>query len=89
MLGAFYWGYLVTQVAAGWLAMKIGGKRVFGWSMFITTIATVLTPIAAKTHYIFLMVLRIIIGMASVSDINEVRITIYPNKNIQELSFFF
>lgn len=65
ILGSFFWGYLLTQIPGGWLATKIGGKRVFGYSMLGATIATLLTPVAAQMHYIVLLVLRIIVGITS------------------------
>ena len=67
ILGSFFWGYIVTQIPGGWLATRIGGKRVYGLSMLLATVATFLTPVAAQTSYIFLIVLRILVGIASVS----------------------
>jgi ACS family sodium-dependent inorganic phosphate cotransporter-like MFS transporter 5 len=67
ILGSFFWGYLLTQIPGGWLATKVGGKRVLGYSMLGATIATFLTPFAAQTHYIMLIVLRVIVGITSVS----------------------
>lgn len=67
ILGSFFWGYLLTQIPGGWLATKIGGKRVYGYSMLGATIATLLTPVAADAHYIVLVVLRVIVGITSVS----------------------
>ncbi|XP_046329728.2 sialin-like [Haliotis rufescens] len=65
VLGAYFWGYLVSQVPAGWLATKYGGKRVYGWSMLVCSLLTFLTPIVATTNYIAVMALRIILGLAS------------------------
>ncbi|XP_060604620.1 sialin-like isoform X2 [Ruditapes philippinarum] len=65
ILGSFFWGYLLTQIPGGWLATKVGGKRVLGYSMLGATIATFLTPFAAQTHYIMLIVLRVIVGITS------------------------
>lgn len=65
ILGGFFWGYLVSQIPAGWLATRFGGKRVFGWSIFIATICTMLTPIGANTDYRLLIVLRVIVGMCN------------------------
>ncbi|XP_060084519.1 uncharacterized transporter slc-17.2-like [Ylistrum balloti] len=65
VLGAFFWGYLVTQIPGGWVATRFGGKRVFGLSMLAASIATFATPVAARTSYIFLIVLRIILGICS------------------------
>lgn len=64
ILGSFFWGYLVTQFPGGWLAGKYGGKHVFGWSMLLCAIATLLTPLAARTSVALLMVLRVIAGLA-------------------------
>ena len=66
ILGSFFWGYLVTQIPGGWIATKFGGKKVYGISMLVACVATFVTPIAAQTSYIFLMVLRIILGICSV-----------------------
>ncbi|XP_050396704.1 sialin isoform X1 [Patella vulgata] len=65
VLGAFFWGYLVSQIPAGWLATKIGGKRVLGWNMFAGAVLTLLTPVAANVSYIFLIVIRILLGLTS------------------------
>ncbi|KAL5021879.1 hypothetical protein ScPMuIL_001034 [Solemya velum] len=65
ILGSFFWGYLVTQIPGGWVATKFGGKRVFGWSMFVATVLTFLTPIAAQTSYIFIIVIRLLMGVVS------------------------
>lgn len=63
ILGSFFWGYIVTQLPGGWIAGRIGGKHVFGWSMLGCAVATLLTPVAARTHVILLMVLRVIAGL--------------------------
>ncbi|XP_033757483.1 LOW QUALITY PROTEIN: uncharacterized transporter slc-17.2-like [Pecten maximus] len=65
VLGAFFWGYLVTQIPGGWVATRFGGKKVFGVSMLAASVATFITPVAAQTSYIFLIVLRIILGICS------------------------
>ncbi|XP_071133211.1 sialin-like [Mytilus edulis] len=65
VLGGFYWGYLITQMPAGWIATRYGGKIVTGWSMFVSMIFTLLTPFAARTSYIFAVVVRIVIGLST------------------------
>ncbi|XP_067658052.1 sialin-like [Haliotis asinina] len=65
VLGSYFWGYLVSQIPAGWLATRFGGKRVYGWSVFVCSILTFLTPIVASTNYIAVMSLRILLGLAS------------------------
>ncbi|XP_064630117.1 sialin-like isoform X2 [Lineus longissimus] len=65
LLGSFFWGYLITQLPGGILATKFGAKRTIGLFMLAASIATLLMPIGAKTHHIFLLVLRIICGLGS------------------------
>ncbi|KAL3863143.1 hypothetical protein ACJMK2_004912 [Sinanodonta woodiana] len=65
ILGSFFWGYLSTQIPGGWLATRIGGKRVYGYSMLLAIIGTFITPVAAQTSYIFLIVLRVLVGISS------------------------
>ena len=67
ILSSFFYGYIVTQVPGGWLASRFGGKHVFGIGMLITLIATLLVPVAARTHAYLLIVLRVIMGLGCVS----------------------
>ncbi|EDO34186.1 predicted protein, partial [Nematostella vectensis] len=62
VLGAFFYGYLVTQLPGGWLAGHYGGKSVFGLGVFFTAIFTLLTPIAARTHVALLVAVRLMAG---------------------------
>ncbi|XP_063425395.1 sialin-like isoform X2 [Mytilus trossulus] len=65
VLGGFYWGYLITQMPAGWIATRYGGKMVTGLSMFVSLIFTLLTPFAARTSFIFAVIVRIVIGLST------------------------
>jgi len=56
----------VTQVLGGLLASRYGGKHVFGTSILIAIIATLLTPVAARTHVALLIALRVIMGLGCV-----------------------
>jgi len=56
----------VTQVLGGLLASRYGGKHVFGTSILIAIIATLLTPVAARTHVALLISLRVIMGLGCV-----------------------
>ena len=67
ILGAFFWGYLITQIPGGWLSERFGGKRVFGWFMFLTAVATLLTPVGARVSPYFLIVLRAVKGIGEAS----------------------
>lgn len=66
VLGAFFYGYLMSQVPAGMLAEHIGGKWVFTGIMALTAIPTLLTPPAANISYKMLIVLRVLVGIGSV-----------------------
>ncbi|XP_033224376.1 sialin [Belonocnema kinseyi] len=47
ILGAFFIGYVTTNVPGGRLAEQIGGKIVFGLGVFLTAVLTVISPFAA------------------------------------------
>jgi len=63
VLGSFYYGYIVLQIPGGWLAAKIGGTRIFGLALFIASVLTLLTPLAARTSVYALIVLRVLEGI--------------------------
>lgn len=63
VLGSFYYGYIVLQIPGGWLASKIGGTRIFGLALFIASVLTLLTPLAARTSVYALIGLRIMEGI--------------------------
>lgn len=60
---SFFWGYLLTQVAGGIWADKVGGKHVLGFGVVWWSIATILTPIAAKVGLPFLLLVRAFMGV--------------------------
>ncbi|WVZ17188.1 hypothetical protein V8G54_010170 [Vigna mungo] len=60
---SFFWGYLLTQIVGGIWADKIGGKLVLGFGVVWWSIATVLTPIAAKLGLPFLLIMRAFMGI--------------------------
>ncbi|WAR21429.1 S17A5-like protein [Mya arenaria] len=63
ILGSFFWGYIATQLPGGWLAGRFGGKHLFGLSMLVCALVTLIMPFAARTSVIFLLVLRVIAGL--------------------------
>ncbi|XP_031560803.1 vesicular glutamate transporter 1-like [Actinia tenebrosa] len=63
ILGAFYYGYMTMQIPGGWLGQRFGGTRVFGICLGIASILTMLTPIAARTSVVALIILRVIEGL--------------------------
>ncbi|MFS7932369.1 putative major facilitator superfamily, MFS transporter superfamily [Helianthus anomalus] len=60
---SFFWGYLLTQIVGGIWADKIGGKKVLGFGVVWWSVATVLTPIAAKIGLPFLLLMRACMGI--------------------------
>nr|KJB09811.1 hypothetical protein B456_001G168900 [Gossypium raimondii] len=60
---SFFWGYLLTQILGGIWADKIGGKLVLGFGVVWWSVATVLTPIAARFGLPFLLIMRAFMGI--------------------------
>lgn len=60
---SFFWGYLLTQIVGGIWADKIGGKQVLGFGVIWWSVATVLTPLAARVSLPFLLVVRALMGI--------------------------
>jgi hypothetical protein len=81
ILGAFFGGYMLTQVPGGWcvhhvctvvlvigmLAERYGGKWVLGVFMLCSAVFTLLSPLAASIDPILFMVVRALIGVSGVS----------------------
>ncbi|GFS35976.1 putative inorganic phosphate cotransporter [Trichonephila inaurata madagascariensis] len=63
VLGAFFYGYVITQIPGGLIAEKYGAKWLYGAGMLLTTIFTLLTPIAARWSVWALVVARVIEGI--------------------------
>jgi ACS family sodium-dependent inorganic phosphate cotransporter len=60
---SFFWGYLLTQVAGGVWADRFGGKRVLGFGVVWWSLATMATPIAARTSLPVLLAARACMGI--------------------------
>ena len=67
VLGSFFYGYLVSQVPAGILAQRYSGKWVFTAFYALSTVGTLITPLAARVHFGLLIVVRALVGLGSVS----------------------
>ena len=65
--GSFFWGYILTQMPGGFVAEHVGGKIVYGTSMLLCGLATMLIPVAAKASPYALMAARAAQGLAQVS----------------------
>ncbi|CAN6487383.1 unnamed protein product [Victoria cruziana] len=60
---SFFWGYLLTQIAGGIWADKFGGKLVLGFGVVWWSLATILTPIAARIGLPCLLTMRAFMGI--------------------------
>ncbi|KAL0962446.1 hypothetical protein UPYG_G00340110 [Umbra pygmaea] len=63
LLGAFFFGYLVTQIPGGYLAGHFGGSIFLGGGVLGTAALTLLTPLAAKLGPYWLFSLRALEGL--------------------------
>jgi len=63
ILSSFFWGYLITQIPGGWLAQRIGGKRVIAYFSVISIISTLLSSLGARFSPYLLIALRILNGI--------------------------
>ena len=63
MLSSFYYGYAAGQVPSGIIAGKVGGKTLMGLSLIFSSVATLLTHVAATTNVAILIALRILLGL--------------------------
>ena len=66
VLGAYFWGYILTQIPGGRLAETYSAKWVIWGSVFVNVIFTLLTPVAANISYIAVLVVRFIEGLGAV-----------------------
>lgn len=67
-LSAFYWGYALGQIPGGRLANRYGAKNIFGLSVFIPSVLTLLVPIAIRTHFGLVLLLRALIGLTEAAS---------------------
>ena len=66
ILGAFFYGYLLTQIPGGYIAARFGGKNLFGVAILLTSFLTLLTPWASRLHVVLLIILRFLEGVCEV-----------------------
>ena len=61
LLSAFFWTYVVAMVGAGWLAERLGARRVLAVGVTIWSVATLLTGFAGSLAA--LLLLRLLLGL--------------------------
>ena len=90
VLGAFFYGYLTTQVLGGILAPIVGAGRLFGLSVLVSAVLSLMTPVMAYYGHIPLIVLRILLGISQVWTSNTLIMVIsfqYSYLGIRELYY--
>jgi MFS family permease len=63
VMSSFFLGYLLTQIAGGWLADKFGGKLVLGAGVLFWSAFTIITPAAAFAGLTILLLSRVGMGL--------------------------
>ncbi|CAG9864852.1 unnamed protein product [Phyllotreta striolata] len=63
LLSSFFYGYVFTQMIGGYLAVKFGGKPVFGVAIGVASLITVLSPFMAKIHVYLFLAGRVAVGI--------------------------
>jgi ACS family sodium-dependent inorganic phosphate cotransporter len=66
VLSSFFYGYIVTQIPAGWFATQIGGRKLFGIGVGVTALVTLLTPALASASLYLLVLGRVVEGLFEV-----------------------
>ncbi|CAF0740881.1 unnamed protein product [Didymodactylos carnosus] len=67
LLGAYWFGYIFTQVPGGWMATNFGAKRVYAISLFTSSLSTLALNIMyfmSDTEFILILILRVLIGLS-------------------------
>lgn len=68
ILGAYFWGYIVTQIPGGRIAEMFSAKWVIWGSVMVNVIFTILTPLAAYWSYVAVLFVRVMEGLGAVSS---------------------
>ncbi|XP_071038087.1 putative inorganic phosphate cotransporter isoform X2 [Parasteatoda tepidariorum] len=64
VVGAYFYGYLLSQIPGGMIAEKYGAKWVYGLGVLFCAIATLLTPTAARLDVWALIFARAVVGFS-------------------------
>nr|CAH8861833.1 unnamed protein product [Trichobilharzia regenti] len=65
ILGAFFWGYIITQIPAGLLSLKYGPKWIAFIGVFGCAIVELFVPISSHLNATTVIILRVIEGLFS------------------------
>jgi len=67
LLSAFYYGYVITQIPGGYLAERVGSTLVFGLTVLVPGILSLLHPLLAHWDYRSLLAARVLMGICQVN----------------------
>lgn len=67
IFGSASYGMLLTLTLSGYLAGRVGTKRVVGVSLFASSILNIFTPLAAELGLVSLIATRILLSLSQVS----------------------
>ena len=70
VLGAFFYGYVLTQMIGGFLSRIIGAGRLCGIAILGSALLTLSTPMFVYYGTIPLMIVRALLGICQVSSTN-------------------
>ena len=65
ILSSTFWGYISTPMLGGYLANRFNAKHVIGWSLLISAVANILTPLAASFGFPYVIACRVITGLGN------------------------
>jgi ACS family sodium-dependent inorganic phosphate cotransporter-like MFS transporter 5 len=63
ILGAFFYGYIVTQIPAGVMATKISGRIMMAVGVTLTSVSALLVPVAAQWSWRAVVASRVFSGL--------------------------
>ncbi|XP_017779301.1 PREDICTED: sialin [Nicrophorus vespilloides] len=63
ILGSYFWGYIISSMPGGFLAEQFGPLKTVGVSTLVSSVLTILTPLAASWHYSVVIANRILLGL--------------------------
>ncbi|KAH9374086.1 hypothetical protein HPB48_005355 [Haemaphysalis longicornis] len=64
VLGSFFYGYIVTVLPGGVLAEQLGPKWLIGVGVLVTSLLSLVLPVAAGAHHIIVVGIRVLQGLA-------------------------
>ncbi|EDS26086.1 sialin [Culex quinquefasciatus] len=63
ILGAYFYGYLLTSLSGGVLAERFGGRNLVGFTLAVSALLTALTPLAANYGFWAIVANRVLLGV--------------------------